>query len=62
MTTDAAPRILIQVVSANADPYWRARCDAHGCRWTSGTLPFPDPDAALHCLALHRVLCKGTRP
>jgi len=41
---------------------WRSKCD---CGWTSRDLPFPDPDAALHALALHKVLCKdadATRP
>lgn len=31
--------------------WWQARCG--GCRWTSKTLPFPNPDAALHVAHLH---------
>jgi hypothetical protein len=36
---------------------WRAFCG--DCAWSSGTLPFPNPDAALHMHTLHKVLCKG---
>lgn len=37
---------------------WRFLCP--GCGGTSRMLPFPNPDAALHGLALHRsVTCPG---
>lgn len=37
------------------DRGWRVYCP--DCAWSSKSLPFPDPDAALHCLTLHKVLC-----
>lgn len=33
---------------------WRSHCPL--CSWTSRTLPFPNPDEALHVLYLHTAL------
>lgn len=38
--------------------YWRSFCE--DCTWDSYVLPFPNPDAALHALHLHKVLCEGS--
>ena len=44
-------------VEQNPNGTWGAHCPH--CPWHTKRLPFPDPDAALHALALHAALCKG---
>jgi hypothetical protein len=38
---------------------WRAYCP--DCLWDTKDMPFPDPDAALHALALHRAIWRVSR-
>lgn len=47
----------IKPVTDPKGDYWRSYCPF--CPWDSKDIPFPTVAAALHCLDLHFVLCKG---
>jgi hypothetical protein len=57
MTDPNLSTMLEQWEHGSLGTVWRVYCPA--CKWNSTTLPFTNPDAALHALTLHQVLCRG---